>query len=95
MENISAALAAAGLEYMSSHFLPMHKPWSIYSQTCSMQSKGQVVLSNNDYLLGMDRRMYQNMSFWYAHHNTDHYLVLGCLRGAPAQEHMYYLGRKF
>ena len=95
MENIYAALAAAGLEYMSSQFLPMHKPWSSYSQTWSMQRKGQVVLSNTDYLRGMYRRMYQNMSFRYAHHNIDHYLVLGYLRGAPAQEHIHYLGKKF
>ena len=94
VEDISAVLAAAGLKYMSTHFLPRINPWLRDRYIWSMRSGYRVVCSRTDYLLGTDRRLYQNMLFWDVHHNLDHYLVLGCLWGAPAREHVRYLGNK-
>ena len=44
------------------------------------------------YLLGTDHRLFQNVFVWDACHNIDHYLILGCLRGAAVTKHSHYLG---
>ena len=60
-----------------------------------MVREGKLVRSRTDYILGTDRRLFWNVSIWYPRHNTDHYMVLGCLRSAPEREHTRYLsGRK-
>ena len=57
--------------------------------------EGKVVWSWMDYFLGIDRRLFWNVSVQDPRHNTDHYMVLGCLRSAPEREHAKYLsGRK-
>ena len=38
--------------------------------------------SCTDYILGTDRRLFGNVSVRDPRHNSDHYLVLGCLRSA-------------
>ena len=48
-----------------------------------MRRQGQVVRSRTDYILGTDRRLFQNVAVQDPRHNTDHYMVLGCLPGAP------------
>ena len=46
---------------------------------------GREVRSRTDYILGTDNHLFQNVAVLDARHNTDHYLVLGCLCGsAPA-----------
>ena len=52
------------------------------------------MLPRTDYLLGMDRHMFQNVSVHYAHHNLEYYLVLVFLCGAPAADHLRYFGKK-
>ena len=48
-----------------------------------------------DYILGADFHLFGNVSVWDPRHNSDHYLVLGCLHSASLQEHTRYLrGRK-
>ena len=54
---------------------------------------GREVRSRTDYILGTDHRLFWNVSARYPRHNSDHYLVLGCLRSAPLGEHSEYLGR--
>ena len=51
------------------------------------------VRSRTDYILGTDRCLFWNVSVQYPRHNSDHYLVLGCLRSSPLREHLEYLGR--
>ena len=52
------------------------------------------VWSWTDYLLGTDRRLFQNVSVRDPWHNSDHYMVLGCLYSAPQLEHSRYMGQR-
>ena len=79
-EDISAAMAAARLEYLSWHFLPRHKLWMKDGRTWCMRRGGREVRSQTNYILGTYRHLLQNVAVRDARHNTDHYLVLGCLR---------------
>ena len=45
-----------------------------------------------DYILGTDLRLFGNVSVRDPMHNSDHYLVLGCLHSAYLKKHMWYLG---
>ena len=80
---IAAALAVEGLEYMSAHFLPRRRKWGREMRTWSMVRERKVVRSRTDYILGTDSRLFWNVSVWEPRHNTDHYMVLGCLHSAP------------
>ena len=93
-EEIAAALASSGLEDMIAYFLPRRKSWSRDGRIWSMRRGDKVVRSQTDYLLGIDHRLYQNLSVRDVRHNSDHYLVLGCLQGAPAGGHARYLGSR-
>ena len=60
-----------------------------------MLQKGREVRSRTDYILGTDRRLFGNVSVRYHRHNSDHYMVMGCLPSASLTEHKRYLrGRK-
>ena len=60
-----------------------------------MFREGKVVRSRTDYILGTYQSLFWNVSVWEPRHNTDHYIVLGCLHSAPDREHAKYLtGRK-
>ena len=48
--------------------------------------------SRTDYILGMDRRLFRNVFVQDPRHNSDHYMVLGCLPSASLKEHNRYLG---
>ena len=84
---IAAELTAEGLEDMSSHFLPHRRTWGWERRTWSMVRKGKVVRSRMDYILGTDSFLFWNVSVWDPRHNTDHYMVIGCLCSAPDREH--------
>ena len=56
-----------------------------------MVREGKVVLSQTNYILGTDRRIFWNMSVWDPRHNTDHYMVMGFFRIAPKRENIKYL----
>ena len=45
-----------------------------------------------DYILGTDRHLFRNDAARDPRHNSDHYIVLGCLPSAPLTEHKRYLG---
>ena len=82
-ENIATDLATAGVEDMAQHFMPRGKRWCRDRRTWDMKRQGQVVRSRTDYILGTDRRLFQNVAVRDPRHNTDHYMVLGCFTGAP------------
>ena len=60
-----------------------------------MVREGKVVRSRTEYLLGTDRSLFSNVSVRDPRHNTDHFMVVGCLCSAPEQEHTrYIMGRR-
>ena len=92
---IASALTEAGLEDMTAHFLPWRRRWGQERRTWSMVQEGKVVRSRTDYILGTDQILSRNVSARDLRHNTDHFMVMGCLHSAPAREHDKYLtGRK-
>ena len=56
-----------------------------------MVREGKVVRSRTDYILGTDRSLFRNVSVQDPRHNTDHFMVVGCLRSAPEREHTRYI----
>ena len=48
-----------------------------------MIREGKVVQYRTDYILGTDHRLLWNVSVREQLYNTDHYMVLGCLRSTP------------
>ena len=76
-----------GLENMLAQFLPRRRPWCRDGRMWIMFQAGREVRPRTGYILGTDRRIFWNMSFQELRHNLDHYLVLGCLYGAPLKEH--------
>ena len=54
--------------------------------------EGREVTSRTNYILGTDCRLFGNVSVRYPRHNSDHYMVLGCLHSAPLRGHSRYLG---
>ena len=46
------------------------------------------VRSRTDYILGTDRCLFGKISVRDHMHNSDHYLVLGCMHSAYLKEHM-------
>ena len=57
-----------------------------------MLQEGKEVRSQMYYILGMDRRLFWNVSVQDPRHNSDHYMVMGCLHSASLGEHAKYLG---
>ena len=55
---------------------------------------GREVRSWTNFILGIYRRLFRNVAAQDPQHNSDHYMVLGCLRSAPMREHIEYLGRR-
>ena len=92
---IAAATMEAGVEDITSHFLPRKRPWGRELRTRSMVRKRRVVRSRTDYLLGTDRSLFRNVSVKDPRHNADHYMVVGHLRSATARDHTRYIkGRR-
>ena len=92
---IAAAMTAAGVEDITAHFLPRRRRWGRGRRMWSMVREGKVVRSRTDYLLGIDRSLFRNVSVRDPQHNTDHFMVVGCLRSAPEREHTRYIaGRR-
>ena len=79
-----AAMATEGLKDMSEHFLPRWCSWGRDRMSRSMIREGREVRSCTDYILRTYRRL-------FGMHNSDNYMVLGCLHSAPLREHARYL----
>ena len=84
-EDIATTLATEGLEDMAKHFLLRESRWCRDWRTWGMLRKGREVRSRTDYILGTDRRLFRNVAVRDPRHNSDHYMVLGCLQSAPPQ----------
>ena len=82
-EDIVATIATEGLEDTTKHFLPQESRWCRDRRTWGMLRTGREVRSRTDYILGTDRRLFGNVSIQDPRHNSDHYMVLGCLQSAP------------
>ena len=81
-EGVAATMSEEVLEDMIGHFLQRNKLWLKDGRIWAMHRGGREVRSRTDYILGIDSRLFQNVVVRDARHNKDHYLVLGCLRGA-------------
>ena len=57
-----------------------------------MIREGRKVRSRMDYILGTDLRLFGNVSVRDPMHNSDHYMVLGCIYIASVRGHARYLG---
>ena len=79
---IAAELADAGLEYMSSHFLPSCIPWSWDGCNRRILRKFREVQFWADYIIGKYHRLFWNIYIRYPRYNMDHYMFLWCLHGA-------------
>ena len=56
-----------------------------------MIREGRDMRSRTDYILGTYFRIFGNVSFRDPRHNSEHYMVLGCIHSAPLREHARYL----
>ena len=54
---------------------------------------GREVRYQADYILGTNSYLFRNMSVREPMHNSDHNLILGCLRSATLRYHKKYIGR--
>ena len=57
-----------------------------------MLRKGREMRSRMDNILGTDRRLFRNVTVRDPWHNSDYYMVLGCMTSFPPTEHKRYLG---
>ena len=56
---------------------------------------GKTVRSRTDYILGTDHSLFRNVAVRDPRHNSDHYMVMGLLRGGAVREHIRYIvGRR-
>ena len=74
------------------HFLPRERRWCRDRRTWGMLRNGREVRSRTDYIMGTDRCLFRNVAVRDPRHNSDHYMVMGCLPSAPLMEHKRYLG---
>ena len=94
-EVTTVALDTSGLEDMVVHFLPQNKSWERDGRTWIMLRGSRDMKYHTYYLTGTDPYIFQKVYVRDARHNTDHYLVLGCLYGYSATEHYRYLGHQW
>ena len=81
-EETLAELTAAVLEEILAHFLPRRCPWCRGGRTCSMVQMGREVRSWTGYILWKDHCLFRIVAIRDPRHNSDHYMVLGCIRSA-------------
>ena len=93
-KEITAAAATAGIEDILVHLLLQQRAWNRDWRTWAMVRQGREVKSQMEYIMGSDRRIFQNMAVRDLRHNSNHYMVLGCLHGGSLRENSNYLGRR-
>ena len=92
---IAVAMTVAGVEDMAAHFLPRKRRWGRERRMWRMVREGKVVRSQTEYLLGTDRSIFRDFYFRDPRYNTDHFMVMSCLRSALEREHTrYIMGRR-
>ena len=70
-EKIAAEMATEGLEDMAAHFLSHSLPWTRDVCMWIMLRRGKKIWSRADYILGTDRRLFQNFTVRDPRHNTE------------------------
>ena len=63
-------------------------------QMWEMVQQGRVMRSCTDYIVGYDCQIFRNVAIWYPRHNSDHFMVMGFLRGASPREQLRYARRR-
>ena len=57
--------------------------------------EGEAIRSRTDYILGTDRSLFRNVAVRDPRYNSDHYMLVGLLRGGTVREHIRYIaGRR-
>ena len=93
-KEIASAVAMEGLEDITGHLLLQWRVWCKDWRTWVMVRQGMVVRYQMDYIMGSYRQIFQNLAVRYLRHNSDHLMVIGCLRVSSLREHSRYLGRR-
>ena len=88
---IAVALTEAGLADMTAHLLPRRQRWGRERQTWSMVREVKVVRSWTDYILGTEQILFRNVYVRDLRHNSNHFMVVGCLPSAPERKHTKYI----
>ena len=92
---IAAAITEAGLEDMTAHFLPRKGKGRRERRTWSMVRGGEAIRYRTNYILGTDRSLFRNVAVRDPRYNSDHYMVVGLLKGGTTREHIRYIaGRR-
>ena len=81
-EDIMAVVATAGKEDVLGPLLPQRSTWCKDRRTWAMVQQGMEVRSRMDYILEFDRLVFRKVSIRYPGHNSNHFMVMECLRGA-------------
>ena len=56
---------------------------------------GEAIRYRTDYILGTDCSLFRNVAVRDPRYNSDHYMVVGLLKGGTAREHIRYIsGRR-
>jgi hypothetical protein len=92
---IMALLTTLGLEDMSKHFIQRRR--FRHGNTWNMERDGTILQSRCDYIMGIDRRIFQFIQIKDPDYNSDHLMVTGGLQSASKHENTAYLRsrRKF
>ena len=88
-EEIVTEVVTVGLEEPLVHFLPLRRRWSRDWITWKMVKQGKKMWPRKDYILGSDHHIFQNMAVQDLRHNSNHYMVMGCLRVTSPREHSH------
>ena len=90
-QDIADEIAAEGIVDVVLHSLPSCNTWLQDMCTWRMRKDGQEIWSRTDYILGTYCRLLQDVDIQDMRHNSDHYMVLGCMSGDLEKELMDYL----
>ena len=82
---IAAAITEAGLEDITAHFLPRKRKWGRERRTWAMVRGGKAIRYRTDYILGTDLSLFRNVAVRDPRYNSDHYMVVGLLRGGTVR----------
>ena len=87
-KEIAAVVATAGLEDLLENLLLQRRPWCRERGTWVVVWQGREVRFRTDYILGSDLRIFRNVAVRDLQHNSDHFMIMGCLCVASPWEHL-------
>ena len=74
--------------------MPRKRRWGRERRTWAMVRGGEAVRSRTHYILETDRRLFTNEAIRDPRYNSDHYMVMGLLRGGTAKAQDKYIARR-